>query len=270
MHTTIRHLETLEEYEAAVELQYATWGPNFTGCVPASLLRVTQRIGAVTAGAFTESGELAGCVYGITGIQNGAPIHWSDILAVDHRYRGLGLGKRLKWFQRTELLKAGVKIVQWSYDPLLALNANLNLNTLGARPVEYIENMYGDTRSDLHAGLGTDRFVVQWDLDAPHVEALAEGRPTPTRTPVDVPVVNTTVSAKTPAPHEDALPDSASVIVEIPASINAAKQAFPGAGEAWRRCTRRALMHYLSSGYRVTRFAEFAAGRFGYVLKRDR
>lgn len=266
---TIRHLNTLDEYEAAVELQYATWGPNFTGCVPASLLRVTQRIGGITAGAFAPSGELAGFVYGITGMQNGRPLHWSDILAVQTACRGYGLGKRLKWFQRAELLNMGVETVQWTYDPIQALNANLNLNALGAHPVEYIENMYGDTRSDLHAGLGTDRFVAQWDLASDRVEGLARGDGPQFQAPPSAPIVNSTRSEDGVLPLENGeLPNAETVLVEIPASVNDSKDQHPESALAWRRCSRRAFLHYLNQGYAVGGFGEFSKGRYAYWLEK--
>ncbi len=270
MEFEIRHLRTLDEYEAAVALQYATWGPDFAGCVPVSLLKVTQRIGGVTGGAFAATKELAGCVYGITGIQNNTLVHWSDILAVRQGYRGYGLGKRLKWFQRAELLKIGVRTMRWSYDPLQALNANLNLNALGAQPIEYVENMYGDTGSALHVGLGTDRFVVQWALDSDAVSRLAQGDRIPARMPSEAPVVNTRENGNTRRPDVGAdLPQSPSVLVEIPASINEAKKEDATAGGAWRRSTRRAFQHYLDRGYAVTAFGEFRPGRFGYCLEKE-
>ena len=53
MKLTIRHLETLPEYRAAVEIQKETWGRDFADAVPLSILKVAQRVGGITAGAFT-------------------------------------------------------------------------------------------------------------------------------------------------------------------------------------------------------------------------
>ena len=47
-----------------------------------------------------------------------------------------------------------------TYDPLVARNAHLNINVFGARIAEYVEDMYGETESPLHQGIGTDRFIV--------------------------------------------------------------------------------------------------------------
>ncbi len=266
---SIRHLETLPEYQAAVEIQRETWGREFADAVPLSILKVAQRVGGITAGAFTPEGRMVGCVFGLTGVRNGEPVHWSDILAVTPDLRGTGLGKRLKWFQRTELLKMGVRTMYWTFDPLQALNANLNLNTLGAQPIEYVEDMYGETGSDLHSGLGTDRFVAQWDLDSPRVEALAQGR-TEVEVAVreDTPVVNTRLENGAPVPTTGALPDADVVLVEIPASINETKRVSRELGMRWRVSTREAFVHYFAKGMRIERFVTFARSRHAYELRR--
>ncbi len=270
MEITIRHLETLPEYRAAVEIQKDTWGRDFADAVPLSILKVAQRVGGITAGAFTPDGRMVGCVFGLTGVHRGQLAHWSDILAVTPDMRGTGLGKRLKWFQRAELLKIGVKTMFWTFDPLQSLNANLNINTLGARAAEYVENMYGETGSDLHSGLGTDRFVAQWDLESARVEELSLGRiDPPLAFPADAPVVNTTLEDGVPMPKTGALPDAGIVLVEIPASINETKRVSRELGMRWRISTREAFVHYFEKGLRVDGFVKFSGNRFAYVLKKD-
>jgi len=267
---TIRHLETLPEYRAAVEIQKDTWGRDFADAVPLSILKVSQRVGGITAGAFTPQGKMVGCVFGLTGLRNGEPVHWSDILAVSPEMRGTGLGKRLKWFQRAELLKIGVRTMFWTFDPLQSLNANLNINTLGARPVEYVENMYGETGSDLHSGLGTDRFVAQWDLDSPRIEALSHGRTA--LEPLIVATakaVNTRIENGAPVPIAGPLPEGETVLVEIPASINETKRASRELGMRWRENTRAAFVHYFAKGLRVERFVKLGPDRFAYELRKS-
>ena len=43
----IRTLATHAELQACVELQRSTWGESFSDVVPASILKVSQRIGGV-------------------------------------------------------------------------------------------------------------------------------------------------------------------------------------------------------------------------------
>ena len=105
----IRPFETLDELRACVELQEETWGPGFTEKVPVSLIKVSQRLGGVAAGAWDERGNLLGFVFGITGIEGRRPVHWSDMLAVRPELRNEGLGWRLKTYQRRVLLDRGVR-----------------------------------------------------------------------------------------------------------------------------------------------------------------
>src|SRR4051812_47142088 len=87
----IRPLRTLDELRACVALQRETWGDEFTDVVPVSILKVSQRIGGVAAGAFDTDNNLLGFVYGLTGVENGRIVHWSDMLAVRPETRNLGL-----------------------------------------------------------------------------------------------------------------------------------------------------------------------------------
>ncbi|MFW5951578.1 MAG: GNAT family N-acetyltransferase, partial [Gemmatimonadota bacterium] len=134
---TIRPLETLEELDACVRLQETTWGPGFAERVPTSILKINQRVGGITVGAF-DGRELVGFVFGLTGIENGQPVHWSDMLAVRADARGRGLGLRLKEWQRERCLELGVRRMYWSYEPLEARNAWINLARLGAVVREYV------------------------------------------------------------------------------------------------------------------------------------
>ena len=267
MQVEIRPLQTLDEYRAHVALQRETWGRDFNDAVPASILMVSQKVGGITAGAFDDSGEMVGCVYGITGYADGRPVHWSDILAVTPKARGLGLGKRLKVYQRAELLENGVDTMYWTYDPLQALNANLNFNALGALPVEYVVDMYGETGSDLHSGLGTDRFIVRWDMASERVELTLSGDPArPAAPATDAPIVNATANNGRTEPFDAELVESAAVRIEIPASIDNTKGESRDLGARWRACTRRAFTHYLGRGYNASSFYRDSEDRCFYVV----
>jgi predicted GNAT superfamily acetyltransferase len=127
------------------------------------LLSVSQKVGGLVAGAFSDAGDLVGFVFGLTGLRGGRIVHWSHMLAVDPDYRDRGVGRRLKLYQRECLRAAGVDRMYWSFDPLVARNAHLNLNRLGVLVEDYVTDMYADTGSDLHA-FGTDRFVASWPV----------------------------------------------------------------------------------------------------------
>jgi predicted GNAT superfamily acetyltransferase len=217
-----------------------------------------------------------GFVFGMTGVENRRLVHWSDMLAVRPGCRDKGLGVRLKAYQRELLRPLGVETVYWTYDPLEAKNGHLNLNKLGAHVHEYVENMYGDTGSVLHQGLGTDRFIVAWDIESPRVEEALDGGDgeSPDRLEIvaysQTPIVNSRLSGGAPEPLTDYPYVTASVVrVEVPASIQSEKQAAPDRGERWRASTRRAFLHYLSRGYDVRTLYRDEAGRCFYLMDRD-
>ena len=269
---TLRPLETHDDYDSCVRLQRKMWGKNFLDVVSAAILMVSQRVGGVAAGAFDSNRRLLGFVFGVSGVRDGELAHWSDMLAVRPEVRRRGLGKRLKLYQRELLLSYGVHVAYWSFDPLVALNANLNMNGLGARPVEYVVDMYGDTDSTLHSGLETDRLIVEWRLTDPHVErVLAGGQDAIPPTALDAPIVNPDVPTST-APHErdESLPTSPWVQVAVPQQIDEVKVTAPDDARLWQLATRRAFQWYLANGYCVERFQYVNDARHAcYLLTRD-
>jgi predicted GNAT superfamily acetyltransferase len=257
---SIRRVRTNEEYDACVRMQHAIWGEDFTEAVPATILKVTQQIGGVTAGAFDPGGRLLGFVFGMMGSMDGALVHWSDMLAVHHDARNKGLGRRLKLFQRELLRPLGVERMFWTYDPLVAKNAFLNIVRLGARPTEYVIDMYGaDTHSALHSGLGTDRFIVAWDL------TKDGGANTRSEADVESDVRNAPIAG--PATE---LPDADLVRVEIPADIDAVLARDVSVAATLRKSTRRIFTHYMDRHYRVAGFSHLTPDdRYFYILSRN-
>lgn len=239
----LRRVESMAEYEECVALQDETWGAGFAERVPASILLVAQKIGGVVAGAFTPDGRMLGFVFGLTGVEHGALVHWSHMLAVRAEARGTGIGERLKRHQRDLVRALGVATMRWTFDPLVARNAHLNLVRLGARVADYVPNMYGgNTGSPLHGPGDTDRIVASWDLTAPD-----EARALPAA--AAAPVVN--------APAADGIPtlavlaDAGAVRIAVPRDVLAVA---PASRDAWRATTREAFLTYLGRGYVVTGF----------------
>ncbi|MEP7086047.1 MAG: hypothetical protein ABI884_01835, partial [Gemmatimonadota bacterium] len=222
--------------------------------------------GGVTAGAFDADGALLGFVFGMMGVIDGQLVHWSDLLAVHSSARNKGLGRRLKMYQRELLLPLGVQTMFWTYDPLVAKNAYLNIVRLGARPKEYVVDMYGaDTHSALHGGIGTDRFIVAWDLA---VEGGANGRAgTAAEDPAwrDLPAVNDLDAAHASSD----LPDADMVRVEVPADIEQVLARGMAAASRLRASTRHVLTHYMGRGYGITGFSHLVPDdRYFYILSR--
>ena len=257
--TTFRPLASQPDYEACIELQRRTWGRDFSDVVPLSILKVTQKAGGIAAGAFSRDGQMLGFVYGLAGWSDGGPFHWSHMLAVDPQARDLGLGTRLKLYQREALLPLGIEEVRWTFDPLEARNAHLNFNHLGVGVAEYVEDMYaGELFSDLAKGIGTDRFIVSWKIASDRVtRALADRRAGSEAPFREAPMVNQELSE---APR---------VRVEIPENVQAVKEKDMDAAAAWRASTRRAFEHYLAKGYRIEAFYRDDDGHCFYGLQKD-
>ena len=260
-----RALTSRRDCEACVDLQRDVWGADFADVVPATILMVSQRVGGVAVGAFDASERLVGFVFGLTGLEQGAPVHWSDMLAVRPDVREHGIGLQLKRCQRRQLLEQGVEIVSWSYDPLVARNANLNLNRLGAIPTEYVIDMYGDTGSTLHRGLATDRLIVTWRLRDARVDAALAGRPPTPPEATGAPLV---VLDRTEEDAEADLPDAPVVRLAIPASIDVIKTESLDEARRWQALLRRAFPHYLAAGYAVAGFVRGDDDLAWYVLTR--
>ena len=261
----IRPLRTSGELQQCVELQRATWGANFDDVVPPSVLTVAQKIGGIAAGAFDGDGRMAGFVFGLAGVRDGKVIHWSDMLAVRDDLRDRGIGKQLKQYQRAAAKAAGATVMYWTYDPLVARNAHLNFNQLGVGVDEYVEDMYGASASELHRGLGTDRFIVAWPLDdvRPPTASVAGAREL-----ANTLLLNPGARSMTPEnirTLDVSLPPA--VRVEIPLDIVGVRDAAPDEAVRWRASTRQALEWALGRGFGVAGFvADQGQGRGWYVM----
>jgi len=269
MNLSIRQLRTHAEYRACVALQKETWGTVFTEMVPPSLLLVSQKIGGVAAGAFDDNDRLVGFVFGLTGVKDGRLVHWSDMLAVRPELRDRGIGRRLKLFQREWVLPLGVRTIYWTFDPLVARNAHLNLNGLGVTVEEYVPDMYdSDSPSDLHRGLALDRLVVAWHIspEAPAEPQTDLSEATRTRF-AHAPIINPQASQAAAGDAEAVLPLHECIRLEIPADIQALKEHSLEAAVRWQAAVRAAFRFYLQQNYRVAGFyREAGTGRCFYAL----
>lgn len=265
----IRPLRGQAEYAACVALQRRTWGESFGELVPPSLLMVAQEMGGIASGAF-DGDRLVGFVFGISGTREGTPAHWSDMLAVEPAYQGRGLGRLLKLHQRERLLELGIGRMLWTFDPLVARNAHLNLSRLGAIARTYKRDVYGDSDSPLHAGIGTDRLVAEWDLDAPRVRERLGGATTPLG-PRDAPLLaEPRTGAGLPAPGLFApAPGAEAVRVPVPSDIQAVKEADLGLAREWRAAVREALEWAFGDGLVAVALHRMGDDLAAYTLARS-
>jgi predicted GNAT superfamily acetyltransferase len=180
----LRSCQGIEEMDACVQLQIDTWGYNDGDVIPRRMFIVAQRIGGQAIGAFDPEGSMVGFAMAIPGVKTakqpgGAPTPYlhSHMLAVLPRVRNGGIGRHLKLYQRREALSRGVKLMEWTFDPLEIKNAFLNIHRLGVIVRSYTPNFYGVSSSRLQAGLPTDRLHAEWWMDSERVQAILNGSP---------------------------------------------------------------------------------------------
>jgi predicted GNAT superfamily acetyltransferase len=181
----VRKCETLEEFHCCVELQRQIWGEEDLEVEPVTMFVVAAHTGGQVLGAF-DDGRMIGYTLAVVGLRDGVPNLHSHMTGVLSDYRDRGVGRMLKLLQRDEALSRGIRLIQWTFDPLELRNAHFNLNRLGAICRQYLPNLYGTTTSPLHRGLATDRLLVEWRLDSARAVAAIQNL---VKEPVDAPAV---------------------------------------------------------------------------------
>ncbi len=266
----IRKLRGYPEFEKLLHIQKEVWKHRDQDLTPTHQFCVHTHMGALVLGAFVD-GTLAGFVYSFPALLDGFHTQHSHLLAVLPAYRRLGIGKKLKWAQRREVLKQGIGLMTWTYDPMQARNANLNLHTLGARSRTYFSNFYGDVPSlRLGPGIPTDRLLIEWRIGKG--AGASRSRSAGTR-PVlgadGIPAALERASASgesfpMPARPRLGLKDK-TVLAEVPPDV-ASLLARPDIVAAWQAGLRRVMTSYFKRGYAAVDFLH--GERCFYVLQR--
>jgi predicted GNAT superfamily acetyltransferase len=268
----LRDLHSIDEFRQVVALEREIWGGDYDDVVAVPILAVTVKRGGVLIGAFA-GGRMVGFVYSLPGIKARKPIQWSHMLGVVDEYRNGGLGRTLKLEQRLRSLDVGCDLVEWTYDPMQALNAHLNFTKLGVVAEEYGINVYGESASHLHRGTPTDRFIAQWWIREPRVIQRIEAK-----TPVvrderaaDAPLVNVTKPLRQwlACASYDLDRGEERISVEIPVGFTEMLAQDPPLALEWRMATRAIFTTYFARGYRAVDFIlDRPAGRGRYLLDR--
>lgn len=265
----IRPLRTLEEFGAAETLQAVVWRiTDGIEVVPLNILLPMSKNGGIVLGAF-DGDRLVGCAFGFLARAPGGEFsHWSHINAVHPDCRGMAIGEKLKWAQREAVLAQGLTLIRWTFDPLEGLNGSLNVGKLGVTCREYILNAYGSMDDGLNAGIESDRFVANWRLNSPCVEArLQGGRPSLTLAQAletaPLALDSEPIEAGLRRPSTPVLDLEADrVLVEIPGQMQAVKRHDLALAQIWRHQTRQTFEAYFERGYQVQEFiGEFSEGQ---------
>jgi predicted GNAT superfamily acetyltransferase len=259
---TIRPLETVAEFQATHAVQKAAWGFSDLLVIPYRQLITFQQHGGVVLGAF-RGPELVGLVVGYLGRRNDGPLYlFSQRMGVAPAYQGQGIGERLKWGQRAWAVAHGLDRIVWTYDPLEARNAWLNVTKLGAVVRCYECDLFGPQDQACQPHLPSDRFVLEWELHSePVLARLLRGWSPPTHgallAQADT-VLNYVTWDEQQLPHCGSVKlerTDPALLAEVPGNWGAICQADPPLALDWRLKTRVLFEHYLERGYAVSRYA---------------
>jgi predicted GNAT superfamily acetyltransferase len=252
----IEPVEDLEGFHECERLQKEVWGFDDISVVPDHVLLTVVKGGGLLLGAFAVEGggrEMVGFALSFFGrAEDGTLKHCSLMAAVKDGWRDKGLGYRLKLAQREYVLRQGVGLITWTFDPLESRNAHFNLNKLGCVVARYHVNYYGSLRDERNKGLPTDRFLCEWHLKSPRVERrIAQGFPGFPKGLVRELPCALRAEGKEPGPVELELKEER-VLVEIPPDFQALRRESMELALRWRLAAREALSHYMGQGYLAT------------------
>ncbi len=269
----IRPLKTMEEFHACERIQERVWG---NVGVSGELLSVTHKYGGAVLGSII-NGRVVGFIYAFLARRKERLIHWSHLMAVEAKFRDLGLGFRMKLVHREHALAAGISSICWTYDPLQSRNAALNIGRLGGRAEDFVPNCYGRFPSAIERGLESDRFVVNWRIRSARVARRLRGfRPEGwvLRSMLRSERINETrlTAAGFPENHRLHLDlNQPTLLAEIPKETDRMRVVAMSLARRWRLESRKLFAHYFNLGYRVEDFISpgpASDGRCFYVLRR--
>jgi predicted GNAT superfamily acetyltransferase len=208
----VRPLHSLDDFRPCVAITREVWQESDLETEPCSTFVIAAHTGGQILGAF-DGATLVGFTKAFAGLHGLTPYLHSHMTAVLPSHRDRHVGRLLKLFQREDALRRGIRLVEWTFDPLETKNAYFNLNRLGAICRRYIPNFYGITSSPLHRGIPTDRLLAEWQLDSPRVLAAINDL---TREPSDAPAL-----VHLPAELEQWKSDDPSLVLEVQSRIRA-------------------------------------------------
>ncbi len=275
-----RELKTADEMDAAVTLQKIYWGEDLGALVPAHMLLSIVGYGGHVPAAF-DGDRLVGLLIGFIGASQtvGSDLPLKDRLLVMSKrmvvlpdYRSHNIGTQLKLMQRDFAIANGIQLVTWTFDPLLARNAYLNIYKLGATGQRYEADYFGASQ---YAMISGDRLVINWWVNHQNTIAHIQGE-VPKYTlqqylDNSAAIINAAVMddkcCLAPA-EQHQISDNPILLLEIPAEFAQLQQQDISLAKRWREHIRQIFPAVMAAGYVVTNFIR-EGERTLYVFTRD-
>ncbi len=256
----IREVQSPEGMKEIFPVAMSAWGMERPESFITDMLNALEYHGGLVLGAYDE-GRMIGFQYSFIGRKGDLFYLYSHMTGIleERKYGGVGL--RLKQAQREWARKNGFRLIAWTYDPLMSMNAVFNIRKLGAIARTYLPNFYGAMVDRLNAGSQTDRFVAEWWVESD-------------RRPVEFDpgrfnTLNATGIIEGDFRKISAIYDATGdeVVVEIPYDYVSLKSRFPGEASEWRSGTRRIFSELFRNGYTAVS-SKSSGGRTYYLLSR--
>ena len=265
----IRPLRSLDEMRPVVDMQKLYWGDDLESVIPAHMLFSIANHGGHVLTAF-DGDRPVGVLVGFLSTNMEEPKRpamanlqiFSKRMMVLPEYRSQGIGYRLKLAQRENAVTQGIRLVVWTFDPVLALNAHLNIRKLGGISQTYHENYYGTSGEGGLAKLGSsDRLLVEWWVTNRRVEERISG----SRKDLTLSHyldANTSILNPSALSHDGillpaektTLPSGTFALLEIPTRYPILEANNPQLAQAWRMHTRKMFTQMFARGFIVTDF----------------
>jgi predicted GNAT superfamily acetyltransferase len=229
---TLTPLTTVADADRINDVIDRTWGGQR---LDREVVRALAASGNVSWGA-TDGDRLVGFVLGWAGVEDaGLHVHSHMLASVpDSRHRGVG--EALKLAQRAQALDQGIHLVRWTFDPLLARNAWLNVGKLGAVIDGFERDFYGAMQDVLNEGERSDRAFIAWHLvREPGLRHVA-GDP------------ETLVRDVDGEPEAGDVASGSPVSIAIPREYVELRAADPARADRWREAIAGAFERCLSAG----------------------
>ena len=221
----VRRLETLTDQTLGRQIFDQTWAMDSGTEITPNLLQAMVHSGAYLSGAFIDE-KCVGAAFAFPATTEGLHLH-SHMTAVLYKYRDQGIGYALKIDQWNWAKKNNYKEITWTFDPLVARNAKLNLIKLGVDISAYHPNFYGDMPDALNAGDESDRVMASWKVAG------------------DQPVAKSVITN----------PDKADTLIKIPEDIVTIRSEDISENLKWRHKVREEFMRAFEKGGRVVGFS---------------
>ena len=222
---SIRPLTSLPDQDLGRMIFDKTWAMDAGTEITPNLLQAMIHSGAYLSGAFVD-GNCVGAAFAFPATTGGLHLH-SHMTAVLDNFRDKGIGYALKVDQYKWAKQNNYKEITWTFDPLVARNAKLNILKLGVDISAYYPNFYGDMPDELNAGDESDRVMASLKVVG------------------DVPTPKTAIST----------PDKSAVLIAIPDDIVAIRGKDLAENLRWRRSVRDEFVSALARGGKVIGFS---------------